>query len=633
NDWREHIWQKQVTRVFSLKSATDQLREIEFAPRLVGDDLLLVLRDVTNSHQAEEALRAMELKFSAVFQPVETGIALVDRTGRFLDTNPAFEELLGIPHHELRRMSLADCVAFSDIERIRAAEVSLESPATKSESEDDEPQEDQAVFSGEKAIHFRPREGDTIPAEVRLSVVCGPLGQRLYSILHVRSDAATGRGFEQSRAQHRAMLEAIPDLILVLDREGTVTELMPANGGDWRGVVADASWEGRAISEIWPAFAEAAGDRISEAIDEARIRSWRFTETSDDSREVHYSVRVAPCEGDGAVAVVMDVTEEAEARESLVRQGLAFRHLDEAILVTNLRGRITDFNAAAEQIFGYRLSEIAGEGLAKLYAEPGQEKALNSEISTALNGSGRWQTRRTFFRKDGTSGEADIVFLPVEESGSPRSLLGIHREVTERSPDTDAAEKMQHRWRNQLQEINGLMSLELPTLDAAESAALTKMQARLKVISRLHELAESIEAPVDLVPFARALAADLRRISGPEADQRAPLLEVRAVTHGDATEPAKVMTDFETATTFGLLFAEIALGLFRLENEGPASNGVLTLGQFEGHPIVNADLPYEIMPTLSLPVLKLLVEQLRGSLKVRNEAGRAKWILRFPAKR
>ncbi len=642
-DWREHIWQKQVTRVFSLKNQADQLREIEFAPRLVGDDLVVVLRDVTESRQAEDALRAMDVKFDAVFQPAEPGIALVDRTGRFLDVNGAFATLMGRPRHELRRMALADCVAFSDIERLRAAEARLEAAAPSNPTEPGSSDDSRVLFSGDEAIHFRPAEGDTLPTEVSLTVVRSPLGQRLYSVLHLRSDAESVRDFEQSRARSRALLEAIPDLILVLDRDGTVTDLMPANGGDWRGISADDTWRDRPIAECWSAFADAAGARIAECIDGETIRAWRFSETSPEGdgghgeREVHYSVRVAPCEHDGAVAVVMDVTEEAEAREAHARQGLAFRHLEEAILVTDLRGRITDFNAAAERIFGYRLGDIAGQGLAKLYAEPGHERALNQEITRSLNEQGRWETRHRFFRRDGSTGEAEVVFLPVTESGTPRSLLGIHREVTDRSPDTSAAEKMQHRWRNQLQEINGLLSLELPSLGGLESAALAKMQARLKVIGRLHELAESLEAPVDLAAFARALAGDLHRMAGPEAGEVIPLLEVKTEAPSDEDESeasAPVTADFEMATTFGFLFAELALALFANGGDGgPAADGSVVLTRLEGHPLVRANVPAAMMSGISVPVLRALVEQLRGSLNVKQEDGRARWLLRFPAKR
>lgn len=511
-DWREHIWQKQLTRVFSLKNAADQLREIEFTPRLLSSDLVVVLRDVTESRQAENALRLMELKFGAVFESANDGIALVDATGRFLDVNPAFEALLGRTRSELRRLSLADCVAFSDIERLRAAEAQLMS---QQGLVPDSTLLNRREFRGEEAIRLRPREGEVFPVEVSLSVARGARGRAIYSVLWV------------------------------------------------------------------PGASEP------------------------------------------------DTTGETEERESLVRQGLAFRYLEEAIIVTNLRGRILDCNAAAERIFGYGLGEIAGEGLARLYAPEGGADALNAEVSRALTEHGRWESRRTFFRKDGSAGEAEVVFLPVEESGAPRSLLGIHREVSERSPDRDAAEKMQHRWRNQLQAVHGLLSLELSGRGEAEGALLAKVIGRLKAVSRLHEMAESIGSPVSLVRYARGLAGDLRRmsVSGEGGADHFPLLEVR---DGEAT--GEVRVDFEVATTFGLLMVEVGLALFG-RGDGNGGDGRMVLDEFEGHPRMRASLPSAVMTGFSLPVLRALVEQLDGSLKVSHREDRAEWILRFPASR
>ncbi len=640
--WREHVWQKQLTRVFSLKNADDQMREIEFRPRLLDNgDLLVTLLDVTHSRQAEDALRATETKFGAVFQQVESGIALIDRTGRFLDVNPAFEERLGYSRAELRRMALNDCVAFTDIERVRAAETAM---AIREGQGTDSTRLIRHEFTDEEAIRFRPREGDVFPAEVTLSLVLGPQGQKLYTVLFLRSGVEGGRHFEASQARNRALLEAIPDLILVLGADGTIEDVMPANGGDWRGVVATPDWKGGNVSACWPAFDARMTGRVKEAIEGGKLRSWRFSEPANDGgessgRSVHYSVRVAPCENDGAVVVVMDVTEEVEAREALVRQGLAFQHLEEGIIVTNLRGRIVDWNAAAERLFGYSLNEIAGSGLAKLYAAPEEAVALNAEISRALSETGRWQSRRTFYRKDGTTGEAEVWFLPVESAGAPRSLLGIHREVTaDPALDDEIGERMQHRWRNQLQAVSGLLSLEMSGEPGTngdgpgggmDPLLLYKVQGRIKAIGRLHEMGSTLDAPIALADYTRILNRDLRRmVAGLEERTSGLTLEFRP-----SDDEGEVVVDFETATTFGFLITELALAVmtYRHQPEGYAvQSGAMILQMFEGYPLMQANVPSGVMSVISLPILKCLVDQLRGSLKVNHREGRAEWVLRFP---
>jgi len=57
--------------------------------------------------QAEEALRASEERYSAIFHEARDGIVLIDaETGRIADCNPQFEEMTGRPLSDLRQMEI-----------------------------------------------------------------------------------------------------------------------------------------------------------------------------------------------------------------------------------------------------------------------------------------------------------------------------------------------------------------------------------------------------------------------------------------------------------------------------------------------------------------------------------------------
>jgi PAS domain S-box-containing protein len=68
-----------------------------------------VILDVTERKRAEEALRHSEERYRTVIERAAEGIYLVDaETGRVLDVNPAFCELLGYAHEEVIGMPLYD---------------------------------------------------------------------------------------------------------------------------------------------------------------------------------------------------------------------------------------------------------------------------------------------------------------------------------------------------------------------------------------------------------------------------------------------------------------------------------------------------------------------------------------------
>jgi PAS domain S-box-containing protein len=81
---------------------------------LVGDEagrparLLAVLRDVTDQHQAQEALRESEAEFRAIFEMAGRGKALADASGRLLKVNRALCEMTGYSPDDLCAMTIRD---------------------------------------------------------------------------------------------------------------------------------------------------------------------------------------------------------------------------------------------------------------------------------------------------------------------------------------------------------------------------------------------------------------------------------------------------------------------------------------------------------------------------------------------
>jgi len=64
--------------------------------------------DVLERMRAEEALRASEERWRAVFENSAIGVALTDLNGRFLATNSAYQKMLGYTEEELRKLTFLD---------------------------------------------------------------------------------------------------------------------------------------------------------------------------------------------------------------------------------------------------------------------------------------------------------------------------------------------------------------------------------------------------------------------------------------------------------------------------------------------------------------------------------------------
>ncbi|HEY2608194.1 MAG TPA: PAS domain S-box protein, partial [Paraburkholderia sp.] len=104
----------------------------------------------------------------------------------------------------------------------------------------------------------------------------------------------------------------------------------------------------------------------------------------------------------------LDITERKEAQTVLLRQAAIFEHLSDAIVITDLRGNITDFNVGGERMLGYRTREILGKPVSILHP-PEDALRIRREALAALAADGTWRGELTFVRRDGTRGVCDTV--------------------------------------------------------------------------------------------------------------------------------------------------------------------------------------------------------------------------------
>ncbi|HEX3634402.1 MAG TPA: PAS domain S-box protein, partial [Paraburkholderia sp.] len=107
-----------------------------------------------------------------------------------------------------------------------------------------------------------------------------------------------------------------------------------------------------------------------------------------------------------------DITERKDAQTVLLRQAAIFEHLSDAIVITDLRGNITDVNAGAERMLGYRMREILGKPIA-IFHPPEDALRIRREALAALAADGTWRGELTFVRRDGSRGVCETVVKPL----------------------------------------------------------------------------------------------------------------------------------------------------------------------------------------------------------------------------
>ena len=130
-------------------------------------------------------------------------------------------------------------------------------------------------------------------------------------------------------------------------------------------------------------------------------------------------------------------TADKESERRRTEEGVLFqaRMLDavgEAVIATDVEGKVIYWNRAAEKIYGWFAEEMIGQALAEiLVSEDLREQA--AEIRSALREGKPWSGEFTVQRKDGSSFPVHVTDTPVhDDQGNLVGLIGVSTDVTER---------------------------------------------------------------------------------------------------------------------------------------------------------------------------------------------------------
>ena len=166
-------------------------------------------------------------------------------------------------------------------------------------------------------------------------------------------------------------------------------------------------------------------------------------------------------------STVHDVTErkraEAEARSSEARHAATVQASLDAVVAIDARGGITEFNPAAEQMFGHRREDVLGREIADVIIPPSLRDRHREGLARYLaTGAATVLGRRVELTAIRATGEEFPVELAIARivSAGPAQFTGYIRDITERKRAEEALRQSEANL-NRAQEIAHIGSWHL----------------------------------------------------------------------------------------------------------------------------------------------------------------------------
>jgi len=130
--------------------------------------------------------------------------------------------------------------------------------------------------------------------------------------------------------------------------------------------------------------------------------------------------------------MMIDITKRKEAENELIFHARLLNEINEAAIVTDLEGKITYWNRAAEKLYGWIRDEVLRKNIIDVTpTDTSKEEA--EKIMEQLRHGDSWTGQFLVKRKDGSTFTALVSNSPVyNDDGKVTGIIGISTDITEK---------------------------------------------------------------------------------------------------------------------------------------------------------------------------------------------------------
>ena len=425
--WRELQTEKHRVFEASHRTKAGQLIPVELTVSYLENDgagyLCGIARDLTTRRQAEAALQATEQRYRMLYESVRDAVGSVDMHGRLLETNRAYQEMLGYTAAELLQLTYVELTP----EKWHALDAQIVA--------------EQILPLGHSAIYekeYRHKDGTVVPVELRIVLLRDAAGQpsSMWAIVRditarKRTEAALSASEARAAMFAAATFEGIVESAdgRILDCNEQFAKIIGCSVAELKG------------QEIRTLVAPEDRSLVMEGIRQNRELVNEHAMIRKDGTRIFVETHGHPFTPGSAVrhTALRDITTqklaEAALRKSEERLRLVLDHSLDLIYRRNIQTDRYDFmSPAIALVTGYQIDEIVGTTgqLALERIHPEDQSKIQEMFERTRRGqiaSGSLEYR--FRHQDGQyRWLSDRFTILKDPAGQPLYWLGVSRDIT-----------------------------------------------------------------------------------------------------------------------------------------------------------------------------------------------------------